>query len=110
MGMKDKILKTQVCSTLGLPADTTPDEEVVDSKLFYSGINARWFFNYRVKEIKKWCKNICERLASGSVDANAAQTAVNSAFCDFWADDRMIKLYTSEYLAFLMGSQTKYSR
>ncbi|MEO0910403.1 MAG: hypothetical protein AAFX96_08735, partial [Pseudomonadota bacterium] len=50
--MADPDLKAQVCRTVNLAPNEVSNEEVVDSKLFYCGINARWFFNYSVDKIK----------------------------------------------------------
>lgn len=43
----------------GLPA-----AELVDMKFFFAGINARWFFNYSIKEIKAECINAVKRMVS----------------------------------------------
>eukprot|EP00978_Attheya_sp_CCMP212_P022149 scaffold65731_cov32-Attheya_sp.AAC.2 len=110
--MHDEALKAQVCETLSLdPADVTP-EDVVDKKFFYSGINARWFFNFTIEAIKESSRNIIDIMSgkSGSTGISHAR-AVNSAYVRFWVDDRRIKLFTSQYLAFLiMGRDREASK
>jgi hypothetical protein len=102
--MNDEALKAQVCKTLDLePAGVTP-EEVVDKKLFYSGINARWFFNFSIEKIKEESKHILDRMESASTgDGISSERAVNSAYVTFWVEERRITLFTSQYLAHLLG-------
>jgi hypothetical protein len=104
-------LKAQVCETLSLdPAGVTP-EAVVDKKLFYSGINAWWFFNLTIHEIKLSSQNIIDRMSGESGSAGiSCERAVNSAYVTFWVDERRIQLFTSQYLAFLMGRDREASK
>ena len=104
--LSDPDLKKEVCETLGINSpDSVSNQEAVDRKFFYSGINARWFCNRTIDDIKKECTEILQRL-----DKNAATTgakdpgAVNSAVATILANDRIIHVYTSCYLAQYIGS------
>jgi len=109
--MADPDLKAQVCRTVNLAPNEVSNEEVVDSKLFYCGINARWFFNYSVDKIKSFSQNVVDKLTPDSTDGGVASaTAVNSAFTTMWVNERRIKIITSEYLAFLMGGDASYAK
>ena len=77
----------------------------MDRKFYYSGINARWFFNSDVETIKEECKDILSRLSGDSTQLGDKHLqAVNSAIQDFWVGNRQTKLFTPSYLAFLIGS------
>eukprot|EP00978_Attheya_sp_CCMP212_P009596 scaffold22759_cov54-Attheya_sp.AAC.5 len=106
--LKDEVLKRQVCISLGItyPTSMEPDE-LVDQKIYYSGINARWFFNHTIKDIKNECQEILDRLsATSTVFGDESHQAVNSAVVSFWKDDgpNPTKVYTSNYVAWLLGS------
>lgn len=108
--MNDERLREQVRETLNSFKDDVTETALVDSKFFYSGINASWFFNYGIDEIKNFTDNILDRLTPTSTDIGpASPTAVNSAFTTIRLNERTIKIYTSEYLAFRMASETDYS-
>jgi len=104
--LSDPDLKRQVCDTLqiGDPRSVSA-EDVVDQKFFFSGINARWFYNGTISEIKEECREIIERL-----DKNVSSTglrdrrAVHSAVTTIRGDIRLIYVYTSCHLAQSIGS------
>ena len=103
--VSDDKLKDQVCRTLGIgtPSTETPDG-LVDTKFFYSGVNARWFFNLTIDDIKDDCKEIIERSSPDTPNFGERHAfAVSSAVQSFWYGDRQVKLFTSSYLAHLMG-------
>ena len=103
-------LKNKVCATLGLDSESMTAEDVVDAKLYYSGINARWFFNYTIPEIKGFCRGIGDRMPTGLSDMNSndeRERAVNSAFVSTWDDDRRVRLFTSQHLARLLGMDVR---
>ena len=96
--LSDPELKKEVCETLGISnPDSFSNEEIVDRKFFYSGINARWFYNRTIDDIKLECTDILQRLGKNP-------GAVNSAMATILANDRIIKIYTSCYLAQYIGS------
>ena len=104
--LSDPDLKKQVCDTLGINDPTSvANDDVVDQKFFYSGINARWFYNKSIAEINDECTEIIYRL-----DNNVASTgpkdprAVNSALATAARDGRIIHVYTSCHLAQYIGS------
>jgi len=104
--LSDPDLKKQVCDTLQIDdPSSVSDEDVVDRKFFYSGINARWFYNRSVSEIKEECTEIIKRL-----DMNVSSVgpkdprAVNSAVATILGDCRLINVYTSCHLAQSIGS------
>jgi hypothetical protein len=105
--LADENLKRQVCDTLdSIPANIQP-EDLVDRKFYYSGINARWFFNHTIESIEDQCKDILDRLSTTTTSfGDKSNQAVNSAVVSFWNVDRPqpTKLYTSNYLAWLLGS------
>jgi hypothetical protein len=79
--MDDENLKAQVCETLSLQPAKVKSEHVVDMKLFYSGINARWFFNLTIEKIKESSRAILDRMSSESDSAGIGhEHAVNSAY------------------------------
>lgn len=103
----DDKLKRQVSKTLDIddPSGLSSDE-VVDRKFFFSGTNARWFFNFSVSDIKEECKGIVSRLPSDPMNVGEKhEMAVNSVFQTYWDGDRCVKLFTSCYLAHLMGTE-----
>jgi hypothetical protein len=104
--VSDKNLKLQVCTTLDIEGEAAvASDALVDKKFFYSGINARWFFNTSIGQIKKECKEIINRTGPDSAKfGDKDRQAVNSAVQTFWHGDRRIKLFTSSYLAHLWGS------
>ena len=77
----------------------------MDWKLFFAGINARWFYNQSIEEIKRECVEITTRL-----DSNVSSTgpkdfrAVNSALATIPGDRKTIYVYTSCYLAQYIGT------
>ena len=89
----DSALKEQVCGTLGInDQSSVSPEQIVDSKFYYSGINARWFSNFSVEDIKEKCKNIVKGLSTASIKVGERHDeAVNSAVQDFWVGDRQTK-------------------
>jgi adenylate kinase family enzyme len=103
--LADESLKKKVCITLDIDdVSTVTAEEVVDRKFFYSGINARWFFNFKIKDIKAECKSILGRMSPNATQyGDAHVAAVNSAFQTYWIEERRIILFTSSYLALSMG-------
>lgn len=107
----DDELKEQVCKTLDIDAAKVSAEDVVDAKLYYSGINARWFFNLTVEEIKENSRSILQRMSPASQNAGiSSERAVNSAYVTFWDDDREIKLFTSRHLAILLANSNHQSK
>ena len=87
--------------------DCTP-EEIVDSKLFYSGINARWFFNDTIDKIKKNCMDVVSRL-SDHQGGNSYRSTASSAFLIInLPSDREIMIITSPYLALVMTNRESY--
>ncbi len=108
--MHNEELKAQVCKTLALSSTDLTPEDLVDMKLFYSGINARWFFNLTIEQIKESSQAILDRMSHESISAGIShERAVNSAYISFWEDDRQIRLYTSRYLALLLGRSKNHS-
>lgn len=109
--MNDQKLKQKVCETLGISdASTISAEDLVDRKFFYSGINARWFFNYSIDKIVEECKVIVARLSPSTTDTgDRHREAVNSALQRYWLGNRRVVLFTSSYLASIIGEsgQTK---
>lgn len=105
----DKVLGDRVRSTLEVKdASKETAERLVDAKFYFSGINARWFFNLPIRCIKKECRTIIERLDPDTIHrGNTHKLAVNSALSTFWEDDRQVMLFTSSYLARLMGQGQK---
>ena len=103
--LSDPDLKKEVCDTLGIDdPNSVSNEDVVDQKFFYSGINARWFYNRSIDAIKKECTGIIERLdknltSTGSRDPRAVNSAVATV-----RGDRVIYVYTSSFLAQSIGS------
>ena len=62
--LQDPDLKKEVCNTLDIPADEASNqtaEDLVDRKFYYSGINARWFFNFTILEIQAECEDIIKK-------------------------------------------------
>ena len=52
--LSDHDLKKQVCETLNIgDPDSVSVEDVVDRMFFYSGFNARWFYNKSIKISRK---------------------------------------------------------
>ena len=104
--LSDPDLKKQVCDTLQIEdPDSVSVEDVVDQKFFYSGINARWFYNRSISKIKEECTEIIKRLdknvsSVGSKDPRA----VNSAVATILGNNRLINVYTSCHLAQSIGS------
>lgn len=103
---QDESLKKKVCDTLGFD-ESKSEEEIVDSKFFYSGINARWFFNFPIEDIKEKCKVILERMSPDSTKyGEAHREAVNSAFQKFYLGERSVTLFTCSYLACSVEAKT----
>ena len=104
--VSDDKLKLQVCKTLGIDepsTEQTPDR-LVDAKFFYSGVNARWFFNLNITKIKSECEDIIERSSFETSNLGERHAfAVNSAVQSHWDDNRRVRLFTSPYVAYLMG-------
>lgn len=106
----DDALKAQVCETLNNMSTKSTAKAVVDTKLFYSGINAQWFFNFSIDGIKRFSEDILARMPSGAIsDGVSNERAVNSALLTFWEDGRQIKLFTSRYLTLLLGQSEVHS-
>ena len=108
--LEDADLKKQLCDTLvGQDVDKMTNEELVDMKFFFSGINARWFFNTKIHDIKDECREIIARLQQGSIDAGTkAEQAINSFQTTIKSAERSIKVFTSSYLAQLAGAESTY--
>ena len=52
----DPQLKKKACETMGISDPSSiSSEDLVDQKFYYSGINARWFFNHDIATIKAEC-------------------------------------------------------
>jgi len=107
-GLEDQELKVQVCKTLNIEdASSVTAEDLVDSKFYYSGINARWFFNFTIEKIKDECKKIIGRMDDSTVTTgDRHREAVNSALQRYQDDDRQVVLFTSCYLANAIGRNT----
>jgi hypothetical protein len=105
--LEDQKLKEQVCKTLNIEdASSVTAEDLVDSKFYYSGINALWFFNF-TKEIKDECEEIIARMDDNTVTTgDRHREAVNSALKRYQADGRQVVLFTSCYLANAIGRNT----
>jgi hypothetical protein len=57
-----------------------------------------------IKKIKQECKDIVSRLSQDSVQSgDKHRQAVNSAYQDYWVGNRQTKLFTSSYLAYVIG-------
>lgn len=99
--LADSELKKQVCKTLEIEdVSNVTAEDLVDRKFYYSGINARWFFNFDVAQIEDECEKIVGRLADNSVTTgDRHREAVNSALQRYQIDGREVVLFTSNYLA-----------
>eukprot|EP00978_Attheya_sp_CCMP212_P049142 scaffold622576_cov63-Attheya_sp.AAC.1 len=104
--VSDEQLRIQVCNTLDNADPSTIEPDVlVDRKFYYSGINAHWFFNLNIQKIKTECKKIVGRLSGDSIQSwEKYRQAVNSAYQDYWVGDRQTKLFTSSYMAYVIGS------
>ena len=65
--MDDEQLKKKVCATLLISDPSKASaEDLVDRKFFFSGINAHWFFNHSIEDIKDDCKVIVSRMTSST--------------------------------------------
>lgn len=106
--LSDPELKKQVCKTLEIEnVSSVTTVDLVDSKFYYAGINARWFFNFTVAEIEDECNKIIGRFAENSVTTgDRHREAVNSALQRYQADGRQVVLFTSSYLANVIGRNT----
>jgi len=80
-------------------------EELVDMKFFFAGINARWFFNYSIEEIKNECRRCVSRMPDpGNRPGEASDSAVNSVSVNLLTDDnRAIEIFTSAYVISAMS-------
>lgn len=105
-------LKKQVCDSLSIgDRNTVSAEDVVDMKFFYSGINARWFFNNTIDQIKAECSEIVARLDARSSEAGMkSQQAINSLQATIIDGGRIIKVFTSCYLAHRVGTEGSYQK
>jgi len=108
--LDDVLLKQQLCNTLAdQDVHEFTNEELVDKKFFFSGINARWFFNASIDQIKKECSEIVERLGQGSTNAGMkTKQAINSFQATINTAERSIKVFTSPYLAQCAGAKSSY--
>ena len=92
-------LKKQVCKTLNIDPDTISTEDVVDMKFWFSGINARWFYNKSIEEIKEECNVIVQQLGSyQDIDEGQKRALAAPAV---WRI-KGVYVYTSCYLARLI--------
>ena len=75
-------------------------EGLVDMKFFFCGINARWFYNYSIKEIKDECRRCVSRMPDPSNrPGEASDSAVNSVSVNLLTDDnRTIEIFTSAFM------------
>ena len=107
--LSDPDLKKQVCETLQIEdPNSISNEDVVDQKLFFAGINARWFYNRSIEEIKKECEDITKRLDSNVSSSSTGPKdprAVNSALATVHGGGKVTHVYTSCHLAQYIGSQ-----
>ena len=103
-------LKKQVCDSLFITdPNTVMAEDIVDMKFFYSGINARWFFNARIDQIETECSEIVTRLDDKSSEAGMkSKQAINSLQATIIDGRRIIKVFTSCYLAHRVGTEGSY--
>ncbi|KAG7372884.1 hypothetical protein IV203_033608 [Nitzschia inconspicua] len=99
-------LKKQVCDTLGInDPESVTNQDVVDQKFFYSGINARWFYNKSIAQIIDECTEIVQRLDNNvTLTGPKDPRAVNSVLATVARDGRIIHVYTSCHLAQYIGS------
>ncbi|KAG7372879.1 FIST domain containing protein [Nitzschia inconspicua] len=104
--LSDPDLKKQVCDTLGInDPESVTNQDVVDQKFFYSGINARWFYNKSIAQIIDECSEIVQRLDNNVTSTGPKDPrAVNSVLATFARDGRIIHVYTSCHLAHYIGS------
>ncbi|KAG7336755.1 hypothetical protein IV203_022853 [Nitzschia inconspicua] len=104
--LSDPDLKKQVCDTLGInDPESVTNQDVVDQKFFYSGINARWFYNKSIAEIIDECTEIVQRLDNNVTSTGPKDPrAVNSVLATAARDGRIIRVYTSCHLAQYIGS------
>ncbi|KAG7340286.1 hypothetical protein IV203_023829 [Nitzschia inconspicua] len=104
--LSDPDLKKQVCDTLGInDPESVTNQDVVDQKFFYSGINARWFYNKSIAQIIDECSEIVQRLDNNVTSTGPKDPrAVNSVLATFARDGRIIHVYTSCHLAQYIGS------
>jgi hypothetical protein len=105
--LQDPDLKRKVCKTLDIPADEASNqtaEDLVDRKFYYSGTNARWFFNFTIIEIQEICEDIIKRISPNSLGTgDKHREAVNSAFQTYWDKGRSTVLCTSAFMAQCLG-------
>jgi hypothetical protein len=103
--LEDQELMGQVCKTLNIEdASGVTAEDLVDRKFYYSGINARWFFNFTIEKIQDECGKIIGRMNESTVTTgDRHREAVNSALQRYQDDDRQVVLFTSCYLANAIG-------
>ena len=89
-----------ILATVTLVSRRISNEDVVDRKIFFAGINARWFYSRSIEQIKKEVVEITKRL-----DNNVSSTgpkdlrAVNSALATIPSESKIIYVNTSCYLA-----------
>ena len=105
----DPQLKQKVCDTIDIEDPLSISaEQLVDRKFYFSGINARWFFDYSIPMIKKQCAEITDRMSSSTLShGDKHREAVNSALQKYWLNGRQISLFTSTYLAKTIGTSSQ---
>ena len=105
----DNDLLAQVCETICVDPKKTTALEVVKAKLYYAGINARWFYNSNISEIEAECKDIVALLGWEDVASCGVRNpnAVNSAYTTTFINGRQLTFYTSLRMLELIGSSSR---